>query len=162
MKEVITSVSKTVTATALFAMLDQGWIPSVNELFWPILAPVMSSLTPAPDVATVTMGELLTMMSRLPKDGTLYTPGGESTTQFVAQYPASEALLSSQLYARRRPGEGWDRGGRAHYHRPLPCGDYGLRGSPASSRELLSPAVLRLVAQEASGFVDRQQCVAFA
>jgi hypothetical protein len=36
-----------------------------------------------------------------------------------------------------------------------PYGDFGVRVSSASSRELLPPAVLRLVAQEASGFVDR-------
>jgi CubicO group peptidase (beta-lactamase class C family) len=94
----LASVSKTLTATALFAMVDRGWVTSVNDPFWPLLANVMPGVTPAAGVETVTMGELLTMLSRLPEDGTLYTPGGESSTQFVENYLASEAILPSQRY----------------------------------------------------------------
>lgn len=94
----LASVSKTVTATALFAMVDQGLVASVNDLFWPVLAAEMSGVTPARGVPTVTMSELLTMVSRLPEDGTLYTPGGESVTAFLEGYLESAAVLPRQGY----------------------------------------------------------------
>src|SRR5215207_3425459 len=94
----LASVSKTVTATALFAMVDQGLIASANDLFWPLVTTTMSGVKPARGGATVTMSELLTMVSRLPEDGTLYTPGGESVTMFLEHYLETAAVQPRQRY----------------------------------------------------------------
>lgn len=93
----LASVSKTVTATALFALVADGQIPSVNEPFWPYLAKVMWGVTPGPGVTRVTMGELLTMVSRLPENGTLYT-FSETSTEFVAKYLENSAVIPTQGY----------------------------------------------------------------
>jgi len=69
----LASVSKTVTATALFVMVAKDWVASVNEPFWPILAAALPGVTPASGVASVTLGELLMMLARLPEDGALST-----------------------------------------------------------------------------------------
>jgi CubicO group peptidase (beta-lactamase class C family) len=94
----LASVSKTVTATALFAMVDKGWLPSVNEVFWPVLSPAMPGVRPAGGVDSVTMAELLTMVSRLPEDSTLYIPDGESVLQFLESYLATQAVRPRQEY----------------------------------------------------------------
>ncbi len=94
----LASVSKTVTATALFAMVAKDWLSSVNEPFWPILAPALPGVTPATGVASVTMGELLMMLSRLPEDGTLYTHDGQTVLEFVAAYLQANAVLPRQGY----------------------------------------------------------------
>jgi CubicO group peptidase (beta-lactamase class C family) len=94
----LASVSKTVTATALFAMVAKDWLAGVNEPFWPILAPALPGVTPASGVASVTLGELLMMLSRLPEDGTLYTPTGQTVLEFVGAYVQNNAVLPRQGY----------------------------------------------------------------
>ena len=94
----LASVSKTVTATALFAMVAKDWLASVNEPLWPILAPALPGVTPASGVASVTLGELLMMLSRLPEDGTLYLHDGRTVMEFVGQYVENNAVLPRQGY----------------------------------------------------------------
>jgi CubicO group peptidase (beta-lactamase class C family) len=57
----------------------------------------MSGVTPGPGVTTVTLGELLTMTSRLPENPTLYTVS-ESSTEFVAAYLQNAAVIPTQGY----------------------------------------------------------------
>jgi CubicO group peptidase (beta-lactamase class C family) len=97
----LASVSKTVTATAVFRMIQEGWIASVNDCFWPYLLPLYRNLPhrdfqPAEGVETVTIAELLMMTSRLPEDGTLYWMLG--VDDFVKQYLQSKAVILNQLY----------------------------------------------------------------
>jgi CubicO group peptidase (beta-lactamase class C family) len=92
----LASVSKTVTATAVFKMVQQGWIVSVNDYFQPYLLPLYPNLQPATGVATVTIAELLMMTARLPEDGTLYTTLGVDV--FVEQFLQSNAVIPDQLY----------------------------------------------------------------
>jgi CubicO group peptidase (beta-lactamase class C family) len=94
----LASVSKTVTATALFAMVAKDWLSSVNDPFWPILAHALPGVVPASGVATVTLGELLMMLSRLPEDGTLYLPNGQTVMDFVGVYVEDNAVLPRQGY----------------------------------------------------------------
>lgn len=94
----LASVSKTVTATALFAMVAKDWVASVNEPFWPILAAALPGVTPASGVASVTLGELLMMLARLPEDGALYTHTGQTVLEFVEAYVQTNAVLPRQGY----------------------------------------------------------------
>ena len=94
----LASVSKTVTATALFAMVAKDWVASVNEPFWPILAAALPGVTPASGVASVTLGELLMMLARLPEDGALYTHDGQTVLEFVEAYVQTNAVLPRQGY----------------------------------------------------------------
>lgn len=94
----LASVSKTVTATALFAMVAKDWVASVNEPFWPILAAALPGVTPASGVASVTLGELLMMLARLPEDGALYTHDGQTVLEFVEAYVQTNAVLPRQRY----------------------------------------------------------------
>ncbi|MBD0414461.1 serine hydrolase domain-containing protein [Oryzicola mucosus] len=92
----LASVSKTVTATAVFKMVQRGWIKSVNQQFWPFIEALYPNLQPAPGVKTVTIAELLTMTARLPENGTLYS--SDSADGFVEQYLGSNGVLPRQLY----------------------------------------------------------------
>ena len=94
----LASVSKTVTATALFAMVAKDWVASVNEPFWPILAAALPGVTPASGVASVTLGELLMMLARLPEDGAPYTHDGQTVLEFVEAYVQTNAVLPRQGY----------------------------------------------------------------
>ncbi|MDQ6433436.1 serine hydrolase [Mesorhizobium sp. LHD-90] len=92
----LASVSKTVTATAVFTMIQKGWISSVNDCFWPYIQPLYPDLQPADGVETVTIAELLVMISRLPENGALYASDG--AVAFVEQYLQSNAVIPGQLY----------------------------------------------------------------
>ena len=94
----LASVSKTVTAAAVFKMIQKSLVTSVNDLFWPYAQTLYPSLQPAAGVETVTIAELLTMISRLPEDGTLYTDNGISAVDFIAGYLQANALIPDQLY----------------------------------------------------------------
>jgi CubicO group peptidase (beta-lactamase class C family) len=93
----LASVSKTVTATALFAMIQKGWVRSVNDPFWPYFGAHFPGLRPAEGVDGVTIAELLTMISRLPKDGALYAPNG--LAPLIIHYLAGQAVIPDQLYS---------------------------------------------------------------
>jgi CubicO group peptidase (beta-lactamase class C family) len=93
----LASVSKTVTATAVFTMIQKGWITSVNDCFWPYIQPLYPNLQPAAGVETVTIAELLVMISRLPENGALYASDGADA--FVEQYLQSNAVVPGQLYS---------------------------------------------------------------
>lgn len=93
----LASVSKTVTATAVFTMIQKGWITSVNDCFWPYIQPLYPNLQPAAGVETVTIAELLVMISRLPENGTLNASDGADA--FVEQYLQSNAVIPGQLYS---------------------------------------------------------------
>lgn len=93
----LASVSKTITATAIFRMIQDGYITSVNDCFLPyITAKLLPTLQPAKGVDTVTIGELLMMTSRLPKNGTLSYPGG--LVPFLNDYLSQNAVIPEQLY----------------------------------------------------------------
>lgn len=92
----LASVSKTVTATAVFTMIQKGWITSANNRFWPYIQALYPNLQPAAGIETVTIAELLIMVSRLPENGTLYWSDGADA--FVEQYLQSNGVLPRQLY----------------------------------------------------------------
>jgi CubicO group peptidase (beta-lactamase class C family) len=92
----LASVSKTVTATAVLHMVQEGLISSVNDHFWPYLQPLLPNVIPAPGVDTVTISELLIMVSRLKKNGTLYAK--PDFLYFLSKYLADNALIDRQLY----------------------------------------------------------------
>jgi CubicO group peptidase (beta-lactamase class C family) len=92
----LASVSKTMTATAVFLMVQKGWITSVNDCFWPYIQPLCPTLQPGVGVETVTIAELLTMTARLPENGTLYYSGGADA--FVESYLVANAVIPGQLY----------------------------------------------------------------
>ncbi len=94
----LASVSKTLTAAAVFKAIQEGRIASVNDLVWPYLQSLYPTLVPAAGVGTVTISELLTMMSRLPENGTLYTENSMSADEFVGLYLEANPLIESQLY----------------------------------------------------------------
>src|SRR5262249_45430324 len=92
----LASVSKTVTATAIMRMISQGFLASVNQRFWPHLRRLLPGVTLANGVETVTIGELLMMISRLKENGTLYAKPDVLT--FLGQYLHDNAIIPDQLY----------------------------------------------------------------
>jgi CubicO group peptidase (beta-lactamase class C family) len=92
----LASVSKTVTATATMYMVQQGLISSVNDCFWPYLRPLLPKVVPNTGVDTVTIAELLIMVSRLKEDGTLYAKPG--VLEFLAKYLQDNPIVPRQLY----------------------------------------------------------------
>ncbi|MGH9721412.1 MAG: serine hydrolase domain-containing protein [Bryobacteraceae bacterium] len=92
----LASVSKTVTATAIMCLIQQQLIMSVNDCFWPYLQPLLPKVVPATGVDTVTIGELLMMISRLKEDGTLYAK--PDVLGFLADYLENNPIIPGQLY----------------------------------------------------------------
>jgi CubicO group peptidase (beta-lactamase class C family) len=84
----LASVSKTITATAIFMLIQQGLIKSVNELVFPFIDSYIEKTypdyKPLPGFETITIAELLNMTSRLMpngwvEDAPLDYPGGPSS-----------------------------------------------------------------------------------
>ena len=57
-----------------------------------------AEVDPASGVASVTLGELLMMLARLPGDGALYTHDGQTVLEFVEAYVQTNAVLPRQGY----------------------------------------------------------------
>lgn len=101
----LASVSKTITATAIFLLVQNEKIRSVNETVLPFIKDYLQQQIPdwqpKPGFETVTIAELLTMTARLPPNGydegaPLVCTGGPPA--FVTWYTQHYGLAARQLY----------------------------------------------------------------